>query len=111
MEEIRELLFIILFAFLAGFVFSDLAESRGTKKGKNKNSEEKKSETEQEEAFASNEKPEEILSPMTLRNGYGVTKERNPTFAEQWVNIMNYSGESQTEDGYEENDYPEGYME
>lgn len=51
------------------------------------------------------------LDQMTLRNGYGVTRDRNPTFAEQWVNIMNYSGESQTEEGYEEeNNNPEGYM-
>lgn len=46
--------------------------------------------------------------PMMLRNGFGVTRDRNPTFAEQWVNIMNYSGESQTEGDYEETgDYPE----
>ncbi len=42
------------------------------------------------------------LSPMFLRNGYGVTRDKNPTFAEQWVNIMNYSGESQLEGDYEE---------
>ncbi len=49
------------------------------------------------------------VTPMTLRNGYGVTKDKNPTFAEQWVNIMNYNGESQREEGYEE-DYPEGNL-
>ncbi len=38
---------------------------------------------------------------MTLRNGYGVTSDENPTFAEQWVNIMNYSGISQREEYYE----------
>mgnify|MGYP003507977970 CR=1 FL=1 len=39
---------------------------------------------------------------LNLRNGFGVTSDKNPTFAEQWVNIMNYSGESQTEVDYEE---------
>ena len=42
------------------------------------------------------------MDPLTLRNGYGITKDRNPTFAEQWVNIMNYSGESQLEGDYDE---------
>lgn len=56
---------------------------------------------------------EEELPFMKLRNGFGVTRDKDPTFAEQWVNIMNYSGESQTEESYEENerDYPEGYLE
>lgn len=44
---------------------------------------------------------EKKLDPMTLRNGYGVTRCQNPTFAEQWVNIMNYSGENQKEEDYE----------
>ncbi|MBR5309578.1 MAG: hypothetical protein IKU42_00455 [Oscillospiraceae bacterium] len=60
------------------------------------------------------EKPKEIFyeeegegiepSPMILRNGYGVTRDRKPTFAEQWVNIVNYCGESQLEGDYEENE-------
>ncbi len=41
------------------------------------------------------------ITPMTLRNGYSVTTDKNPTFAEQWVNIMNYNGESQREEFYE----------
>ncbi|MBR3935084.1 MAG: hypothetical protein IKJ57_00870 [Oscillospiraceae bacterium] len=49
-----------------------------------------------------NTEEDETIDPMTLRNGYGVTKDRNPTFAEQWVNIMNYSGESQLEGDYDE---------
>ena len=48
------------------------------------------------------EEPEEELTPMTLRNGMGVTRDEKPTFAEQWVNIMNYNGESQLEEDYEE---------
>ena len=31
-----------------------------------------------------------------------MTRDKNPTFAEQWVNIMNYNGESQLEEDYEE---------
>ena len=44
----------------------------------------------------------EERDPLSLRNGYSVTKSKDPTFAEQWVNIMNYSGESQMEEDYEE---------
>lgn len=47
------------------------------------------------------EEEEKELDPMTLRNGYGVTRCEKPTFAEQWVNIMNYSGENQREEDYE----------
>lgn len=39
---------------------------------------------------------------MTLRNGYGVTGCKNPTFAEQILNIANFSGENQKEEDYEE---------
>lgn len=41
-------------------------------------------------------------SPMDLRNGFCVTKAKDPTFAEQWVNILNYNGESQMEGENEE---------
>lgn len=56
---------------------------------------------------------EEELGPMTLRNGYGVYRGEKPTFAEQWANIMNFSGESQTEEEYEETEenYTPGGME
>lgn len=47
------------------------------------------------------EEEEKELDPMTLRNGYGVTRCEKPTFAEQWMNIMNYSGENQREEDYE----------
>ncbi len=40
--------------------------------------------------------------PLSLRNGFSVTREKDPTFAEQWVNILNYSGENQKEENYEE---------
>lgn len=49
-----------------------------------------------------NEGESDMLSPMILRNGYKVTRDRQPTFAEQWVNIINYCGESQLEGDYEE---------
>ncbi len=59
----------------------------------------KKAEEEAPSAFFDEEKATESLA---LRNGFKVTKDKNPTFAEQWVNIMNYSGENQKEENYEE---------
>ena len=96
MEEILCFLFLVPFCVFLGFLF-----------GKNSLKEEKNEPEEREENLN-----EECL-PLQLRNGFGVTRDKNPTFAEQWVNIMNYSGESQTEEDYEENerDYPEGNME
>lgn len=44
------------------------------------------------------EPKEEELDPMTLRNDFGVYKGDKPTFAEQWVNIMNWNGENQKEE-------------
>ena len=49
------------------------------------------------------EKKEEELDSMMLRNGYGVAGYEKPTFAEQIVNIANFSGENQKEENYEEN--------
>lgn len=99
MTEVLLLLpFILAVGFIIGNVFSEFAEEKTKTAGTEEKSE--KIET------------EEPLSPMALRNGYGVTRDKNPTFAEQWVNIMNYSGESQMEEGYEEeNNDPEGYLE
>lgn len=45
---------------------------------------------------------EEEPDSMTLRNGYSVTRCKNPTFAEQIVNIANFKGENQKEEDYEE---------
>ena len=97
MEEIICFLLVIqLFAF-AGFVFL------------------KKRPKENDHEFGKdvNIQETEEYVPMKLRNGFGITRDKNPTFAEQWVNIMNYNGECQTEENYEENerDYPEGDME
>ena len=44
------------------------------------------------------EKKEEELDAMTLRNGYGVSGYEKPTFAEQILNIANFSGENQKEE-------------
>lgn len=48
-----------------------------------------------------NEPEEKELDPMTLRNDFGVYSGEKPTFAEQWVNIMNYNGKNQMEEKYE----------
>ncbi len=39
---------------------------------------------------------------MLLGNGFKVTSTKHPTVAQQWVNIMNYTGENQTEVDYED---------
>ena len=54
---------------------------------------------EEKAPFAFEDKPtkEEEPDPMTLRNGFGVTRCEKPTFAEQWVNIMNFDGRNQKE--------------
>ena len=79
--------FFGIFAFLMGIIFDRFISKK-----------------EKPELFEKTEKTKETeeITPMTLRNGYGVTKDKMPTFAEQWVNIMNYSGESQLEGDYEE---------
>lgn len=79
-----ELLYLIFGIGLGYFLFRPKKEEKAPLPF------EKQSETEEEE-----------LDPMTLRNGYGVTRCEKPTFAEQWVNIMNYSGENQKEEDYE----------
>lgn len=95
---------VFFFALGIGFVIGEMLSEMNRKRAEIKVKEEP--EKESLRPACGND-----LDPMTLRNGYGVTRDRNPTFAEQWVNIMNYSGESQTEEGYEEeNNNPEGYM-
>ena len=80
------------FCIMAGTVLFCFSESLKRKKEK----------VETAVKIRENTEEDETIDPMTLRNGYGVTKDRNPTFAEQWVNIMNYSGESQLEGDYDE---------
>lgn len=60
-----------------------------------------KTEKEEEEEIPPSSE-EEKIDQMSLRNGMGVTRCENPTFAEQIVNIMNFSGENQKEGDYEE---------
>lgn len=50
-----------------------------------------------EENTVKSEEEEAVI----LRNGFGVTKEKDANLAEQWVNIMNYNGQSQREEDYE----------
>lgn len=47
------------------------------------------------------EQEESELDPLTLRNDFGVYRGDKPTWAEQWVNIINYNGENQKEGDYE----------
>lgn len=84
---------LLLLAVCAGIWFSEQVLEGNRRKAK----ETKLVEIEPEEE----EEPGE-RDPMSLRNGYGVVKDRNPTFAEQWVNIMNFNGESQLEGDYDE---------
>lgn len=106
MIDIINLLWIVPFCLGIGFVFAEIIGSWNRKCGEIRQVEKETEETVRPEDG-------EELNPMRLRNGFGVTKDKNPTFAEQWVNIMNYSGENQKEEDYEENerDYPEGNME
>lgn len=46
-------------------------------------------------------KAEEEEIPL-FSDSFSVTRTKNPTALEQWINIMNYCGESQTEGDYEE---------
>ncbi|MBE6899119.1 MAG: hypothetical protein E7479_00415 [Ruminococcaceae bacterium] len=46
--------------------------------------------------------PKEEEEIFSLGNSFSVTGKKNPTAFEQWINIMNYCGESQTEEDYEE---------
>lgn len=54
---------------------------------------------EREKEIVPKEEEKEIFS---FPNSFSVTRTKNPTAAEQWINIMNYCGESQTEGDYEE---------
>ena len=87
------------FWFLAGFLFSAFYERIAGRKKK----ESEKVLNPSSAADTVTPSPQgEGLDPMSLRNGYGVTKDKNPTFAEQWVNIMNYDGRNQKEEDYGE---------
>ena len=97
MTELMIFLWAVSFCFLSGFLFE-------------KNFEKKQKQEESKSREIMNEEID--CYPMELRIGFGVTTDKNPTFAELWVNIMKYNGESQTEEVYEENDRncTEGYL-
>ena len=88
-----------VFWFLVGFLFAVFYERITARTGK-----EKFPRTEGLEAILpSDENGREYggaPDPMSLRNGFGVTKAKDPTFAEQWVNILNYDGRNQKEEDY-----------
>ena len=98
MIEIWHFLWIIPLCLGLGTIYSKIVTERNRKCGGNRKVREK---ADNEIADEKTDFEKEI-DPMSLRNGYKVTRDKNPTFAEQWVNIMNYSGESQTEGDYEE---------
>ncbi len=85
---------VLIFAFLFGGTGFLFGKTFKTERPKNK-----KAEEEAPSAFFDEEK---FSERMALRNGFKVTADKNPTIAEQWVNIMNYSGENQKEENYEE---------
>ena len=118
MIEVGAIIALCLFSAAVGMLFSETVLERNREAAKMKSAEENA------EALPPGEENEETLPPcvpqrspspvrggndeMRLRNGMGVTRDRNPSFAEQWVNIMNYNGESQLEGDYEETDDPAG---
>lgn len=97
MNDIRITILLILFAAaLAAWVLSGLEIRKLRRELRSFRKEEKPETPEMKE--------EEIAerNPMSLRNGYGVTKQKDPTFAEQIMNVINYRGENQLEEDYED---------
>ncbi len=113
MIEIWHLFWAVPFCLTLGMIFGEIFGFWNGKCGEIRQIRKKPEEAESETGFASEDESlrradKNERDPMSLRNGYGVTRSKDPTFAEQWVNIMNFSGESQTEVDYEESegDYP-----
>lgn len=94
MFDILNLMWIIPFCLSLGYIFSEVIGEWNRK-----NAEIRQVRKEPEEL-----PEEEELDPMTLRNGYGVTRCEKPTFAEQIINIVNFSGENQKEEDYGEDE-------
>lgn len=92
MFDVWHLLWIVPFCLTLGVIFNELMGRYNRRQA-----EIKIVEKEEGEEPSSEEK-----DPMALRNGFGVTRDENPTFLEQVVNVMNYSGENQKEAEYEE---------
>ena len=91
MTDILNFMWIVPFCLSIGFIFGETSAEWNRKRAEIKES------RKEEKYFIVDEK-----DPVFLRNGFGVTKENNPTFAEQWVNIMNFNGENQKEEDYAE---------
>ncbi|MBQ5327819.1 MAG: hypothetical protein J6J15_01380 [Oscillospiraceae bacterium] len=91
MPEFFDFMQTLLFGFLLGFLFEKFLEEKSRK---NKRICEEENSCE-----------EDNLDPVILRSGIGVTRCKNPTFAEQCVNIMKFVGEDQTEVDYEEENF------
>lgn len=73
MAEIFEMIFLSIFAFGAGFLFGKSRKSMGK---------------DEEEAVVFPEK-------------FKTDGSKNPSLAQQMINIMNYNGENQTEEIYD----------
>ena len=92
MFDIFHLLWIVPFCLTLGAIFNEEMGRYNRRAAKIKTVEK-----EEGEEPSSGEK-----DPMFLRNGLGVTRDENPTFLEQVVNVMNFNGENQKEAEYEE---------
>ena len=90
MFDILNLFWIVPFCLCVGFIFGEESSEFNRKRAEIK-------ETRNEEKYFFVEE-----DPLALRNGFGTTRDEKPTFAEQWVNIMNYKGENQKEEDYAE---------
>ena len=98
MFDTMNFIWIVLFCFSTGFVLVKIIGNWKRKSGKIKQIR-KEPEGKYPHKDITQEEYEN-LDPMLLRNGMNVTRDEHPTFAEQWVNIMNYNGENQKEEDY-----------
>ena len=100
MFDIMNLMWIVPFCLGLGFIFAEVRESWNRKNGEIKQVRKDPDEKKPLPEVKTDE--EEKPDPMALRNDFGVYRGEKPTFAEQWVNIMNYNGENQKEEDYGE---------
>ena len=96
MIDIMNLMWIVPFCLGLGFIFGEVSCEWNRKCAEIKQIRKEPEEIPEEEIFE--------RDPMSLRNGFYTTRAKDPTFAEQCVNILNYTGESQTEGDYEESE-------
>ena len=91
MIDILNLMWIIPFCLCVGFIFGETSAEWNRKKAEIK-------ETRKEENYFFVDEKE----MGSLRNGFKTTRDKFPSIAEQWVNIMNFNGENQKEENYAE---------